>query len=74
MEIKIGITNVAREIVFESNQKADEIQKLVRDALSGGQMLCLKDEKGREICVPSDKLAYVEIGEQTERRVGFGAL
>lgn len=74
MEVKVGVINVSREIVFESSQKPEEIQKIVRDALGNDQMLSLVDEKGRVICVPVDKLAYVEIGEPLERRVGFGAL
>lgn len=74
MEVKVGVINVAREIVFESSQKPEEIQKTVREALGNDQMLSLTDEKGRVICVPVDKLAYVEIGEPSERRVGFGAL
>ncbi|MGH8938983.1 MAG: DUF3107 domain-containing protein, partial [Actinomycetes bacterium] len=44
-------------------------------ALSGSMpILSLDDEKGRRIVVPSDKLAYVEIGEPESRRVGFGAM
>lgn len=74
MEVKVGVINVSREIVFESSQKPEEIQKIVREALGNDQMLSLTDEKGRVICVPVDKLAYVEIGEPQERRVGFGAL
>jgi hypothetical protein len=47
----------------------------VRAALAdGGGLLVLVDEKGRQLLVPSDKLAYVEIGEANERRVGFGAM
>lgn len=74
MEVKIGVIQVARELVFESNQKPEEIQKLVREAISSGEALSLVDDKGRTVVVPIDKLAYLEIGEQSERRVGFGAL
>jgi hypothetical protein len=34
----------------------------------------LTDERGRRVLVPADRLAYVEIGEQVERRVGFGTM
>ena len=76
MEVKIGVQNAVREIVLESAQSADEVAGLVTDAVSGqdGAMLSLTDEKGRRVLVPADKLAYVEIGEPQERRVGFGAL
>ena len=39
--------------------------------LAGGT-LSLSDEKGRRVVVPVSALAYVEIGEPTVRKVGFG--
>jgi hypothetical protein len=36
--------------------------------------LTLEDEKGRRVVVPVTKLAYVEIAENNQRRVGFGAV
>ncbi|WP_136609572.1 DUF3107 domain-containing protein [Sinomonas albida] len=74
MEIKIGIQNVGREIVLESSQDADEIVKLVAEAISGQKELRLEDEKGRQVIVPAGVLGYVELGAQEQRRVGFGAL
>ena len=41
-------------------------------AISAGSVLSLTDSKGREYLVPAAKIGYVEIGEQSERRVGFG--
>jgi len=64
----------AREIVLESAQEADDIERLVTAALDAGGLLSLTDEKGRRVLVPVEKLAYVEIGESLERRVGFGAM
>ena len=74
MEIKIGIQNVGREIVLESSQDAEEIVKLVAEAISGQKELRLEDEKGRQVIVPAGVLGYVELGAQEQRRVGFGAL
>ncbi|UYQ64250.1 DUF3107 domain-containing protein [Streptomyces peucetius] len=75
MEVKIGVQHAPREIVLESGQSAEEVERAVGDALAGkAQLLSLTDEKGRKVLVPSDRLAYVEIGETTVRRVGFGAL
>ncbi|MBP3034879.1 DUF3107 domain-containing protein [Arthrobacter sp. zg-ZUI100] len=74
MEVKIGIQNVGREIVFESNQNADAVADLVAEAISGSKELRLKDEKGRLILVPAGVIGYVEIGAEEVRRVGFGAL
>lgn len=73
MEIKIGVQNVAREIVLESNQSADEVVAAVDAALSGAPSLRLTDERGRVVLVPTASLAYVEVGEEESRRVGFGA-
>jgi hypothetical protein len=74
VEIKIGVQYSPREIVFESAQQPEDIEHLVTAALDAGGLLILADEKGRRILVPAEKLAYVEIGEGLERRIGFGAM
>ncbi|WP_274561836.1 DUF3107 domain-containing protein [Streptomyces spiramyceticus] len=75
MEVKIGVQHAPREIVLESGQSVEEVERAVSDALAGkAQLLSLKDDKGRTVLVPSDRIAYVEIGEPATRRVGFGAL
>ncbi|OLZ67282.1 ATP-binding protein [Streptomyces sp. IMTB 2501] len=75
MEVKIGVQHAPREIVLESGQSVEEVERLVSEALAGKtQLLSLEDEKGRKVLVPTDRLAYVEIGEPTVRKVGFGAL
>ncbi|MFJ9696664.1 DUF3107 domain-containing protein [Kitasatospora sp. NPDC101183] len=75
MEVKIGVQNAPREIVIESSQTADEVEGAVAKALEGdAKLLSLTDEHGRRILVPAERLAYVEIGEQAVRKVGFGAL
>ncbi|MFB7863399.1 MULTISPECIES: DUF3107 domain-containing protein [unclassified Streptomyces] len=75
MEVKIGVQHAPREIVLESGQSAEEVERAVADALAGkAQLLSLADEKGRKVLVPADKIAYVELGEPAVRRVGFGAL
>ncbi len=75
MEVKIGVQYAPRELVLESAQSADEVAKAVADALKADLgVLTLTDEKGRRVLVPADKLAYVEIAESEQRRVGFGAM
>ncbi|WP_066947302.1 DUF3107 domain-containing protein [Streptomyces lushanensis] len=75
MEVKIGVQHAPREIVLESGQSAEEVERAVADALAGkAQLLSLTDDKGRRVLVPAERIAYVEIGEPTTRRVGFGAL
>lgn len=74
MEVKIGVQHAPREITLESPESAEEIERAVGEALSGAStLLSLVDEHGRRVLVPSDRLAYVEIGEQAARKVGFGA-
>ncbi|MBO8186986.1 MULTISPECIES: DUF3107 domain-containing protein [Streptomyces] len=75
MEVKIGVQHAPREIVMESKQTPDEVESTVAAALEKGSgLLSLMDEHGRKILVPSDRIAYVEIGEASGRRVGFGAI
>ncbi|MEV0036149.1 DUF3107 domain-containing protein [Streptomyces sp. NPDC056909] len=75
MEVKIGVQHAPREIVLESGQSAEEVERAVADALAGkARLLSLTDDKGRRVLVPAERVAYVEIGEPTTRRVGFGAL
>lgn len=75
MEVKIGVTDSARELVINSAQTPDEVEKLVTAALGKGAdagLLSLADEKGRRYLVQTAKIAYVEIGVADSRRVGFG--
>ncbi|MFD8482964.1 DUF3107 domain-containing protein [Kitasatospora sp. NPDC059673] len=75
MEVKIGVQNANREIVLESAQSAEEVADAVAKALDGSaKLLTLSDEHGRKVIVPADRLAYVEIGEPSVRKVGFGTL
>lgn len=73
MEVKIGITDSPRELVFTSAQTPAEVEELVAAALAkGADVLSLSDEKGRRFVINAAKVAYVEIGVADSRRVGFG--
>lgn len=72
MEIKIGVQNVARELVLETDASAAEITDLVEKSLVGNTLV-VKDVKGRTVIVPSNAVAYVELGEEEVRFVGFGS-
>ncbi|MEU7132211.1 DUF3107 domain-containing protein [Streptomyces sp. NPDC046261] len=75
MEVKIGVQHAPREIVLESGLAAEDVERAVAEALAGkAQLLSLVDDRGRKVLVPADRLAYVEIGEPTVRKVGFGAM
>jgi hypothetical protein len=74
VDIRIGITNSPREISFESAQSAGEIEKVVAAALeSSAKFFKLSDNKGSVYIVPIDAFAYIEIGSEASRRVGFVA-
>ena len=74
MEIRIGIANTGRELNFETDQAAEEVKKSVADALgSGAPFVSFSDTKGTSYIVPAASLAYVELGTEEARRVGFFA-
>jgi hypothetical protein len=72
VQVRITIANVASDLNFESALSASEIQGAVNAAIKSGDALVLEDIRGRVLMVPADKIGFVEIGEQTDRRVGFG--
>ncbi|CAB4717609.1 MAG: DUF3107 family protein [Actinobacteria bacterium] len=71
MEVKIGIQQSVRELVVDTDETAEAVEKLVADAVSSEGVLTLADTKGRRVIVPAAKLAYVEIGTSTSGTVGF---
>lgn len=75
MEVKVGVKGVARELVVETELTPDDVSSMVKTcATDPAAIFDLTDSRGRRVLVPADKLAYVEIGEQETRRVGFGAM
>ncbi len=72
VQVRITISNVTSDLNFESALGAEQIQSAVNAALKSGDALVLEDIRGRVLMVPADKIGFVEIGEQTDRRVGFG--
>ncbi|GAA1173057.1 MULTISPECIES: DUF3107 domain-containing protein [Nesterenkonia] len=75
MEIRIGIQNVSREIVIETDVSAEEVEKSVADALENAKpLLTLTDRREKKIVVPVASIGYVEIGSDTKQTVGFAAV
>ena len=76
MDVRIGVTYTAKEIDIELAEDADpaQVQADVDAALGGDrQVFWLTDRKGRRVGVPTEKIAYVEIGTpEAARRIGFG--
>ncbi len=74
MEIRIGIANTGRELSFETTEAADAVKKSLAAALdSGATHVTFVDVKGSSYIVPTSGLAFVEIGSEETRRVGFVA-
>ena len=78
MDVRIGVTYSPKELDLELDDTdgADTVRKQVESALAGGtgSVLWLTDRRGRQVGVPVDKIAYVEIGAPgADRRIGFGA-
>lgn len=71
MEIKIGVQYAARELVVETEESVEAVEKLVADAVTAGSVLNLRDRKGKHVIVPAEKISYVEIGTGTPGKVGF---
>jgi hypothetical protein len=75
MEVRIGVKGAPRELVLDSAQSGDDIQKAVDAALKNeSPTVTLTDDKGRRLIIATDKLAYIEIAEAEGRKVGFGSI
>ena len=80
MEVLIGIQLTTRELKVDvADDQADALRKQVEDvfAQSGdgkASVVWITDKDGRIIGIPSDKLAYIEIGaDKASRSVGFSS-
>ena len=68
MEVKIGVKGAPRELVLETELSAEQVAAAVTAALAGDDgVFSLADARGRQVLVPAEKLAYVEIGERPRR-------
>jgi len=76
MDVRIGVTYSPKELDLELDDDTDpaSVKAEVESALSGGDdsVLWLTDRRGRQVGVPVQKIAYVEIGAPgADRRIGF---
>ncbi|MGA8846106.1 MAG: DUF3107 domain-containing protein [Nocardioides sp.] len=71
MEVKIGIQYAPRELVVETDESAETVEKLLADAVAADGILALSDAKGRRVIVPASKVAYLELGTNALGTVGF---
>lgn len=74
MDVRIGISDINRELQLRTKETADEVLGSLRKALTDGSLFEMTDEKGRRILVPAAKVAYLDLGPADTRPVGFGTL
>jgi hypothetical protein len=75
VDVRIGMIQNPKELEVHLDDDADpaKLRSEIDDALSKGGSLWLTDRKGRQVGIPVEKVAYVEIGSpMDERRIGFG--
>lgn len=72
MEVRIGIKHSPRELAFETESTADEVRALVEGPVAeDSALIALADTKGRQYLVDTDSIAYIELGGEGGRKVGF---
>ncbi len=77
VDVRIGVTYSAREIDVQLADDTDreELRKTIDSTLAGdSSVLWLTDKRGRIVGVPAAKVAYVEIGSDSDgRAIGFSS-
>jgi len=77
VNIRIGMTHTPKEleIELEDGSGDDVVEEITKAVTEDTGVLWLTDRKGRRVGVVTAKVAWIEIGPETEgRRVGFSAL
>ncbi len=76
MDVRIGVTYSPTELELELGDESDpeKVKAEIDAALGGTGALWMTDRRGRQVAVPVEKIAYVEIGSPDDaHRIGFGA-
>lgn len=70
-EVRIAVADQVRELTIETAFDREEVLSMIKKSLSSSEPLVLTDTRGRQFVVPASKIGSVEIGDISERRVGF---
>ncbi|MEM9132566.1 MAG: DUF3107 domain-containing protein [Actinomycetota bacterium] len=77
MDVRIGIAQSGQVIELELADDTDreELKKLLDKSLGDDDaVLWLADKKGKDVAIPSSRVAFVELSsDDPDRRIGFGA-
>jgi len=71
VEVKIGVQHSPRELVVDTDESAENVEKLLADSVAAGGVFALTDTKGRKVIVPAAGISYVEVGGGVAGQVGF---
>jgi hypothetical protein len=71
MLVTIGIQNVAREVRIETDETEEALSAAITKAVTSGEPLVIASTKGHKTFVPAAAIAFVEIGQNDKRSVGF---
>lgn len=74
MEVRIGVVHTPKELTFETDAEPASLIATLEEAIAkSAPLVWLEDGKGRQVGVPADKVAYVElVVDDGTRKVGFG--
>ncbi len=72
MKARIGIADAGREIEVEVAGRDEVVESLESAYREGVPILWFKNAKGRDIGVPLDRIAFVELVDDRDQAVGFG--
>jgi hypothetical protein len=77
VDVRIGVTYSPREIDLQLPDDTDrkKLQTEITKTLEGdGGVLWLTDKRGKVVGVPSSKVAYIELGSDSDSRsIGFSS-
>ena len=70
MDVRIGVTYSPKELDIElpDDVEPGTIKKEIESALGSGSVVWVTDRRGRQVGVPADKVAYIELGSRHYRR------
>jgi hypothetical protein len=71
MEVKIGVQHAPRELVVDTTETAEQVEKNLAAAVAAGEPFAISDTRGRRVLIPAGVIAYVEIGGGVSGQVGF---
>ena len=76
MDVRIGVTYSPKELDLELSDTTEPatVKAHFESAMAEGGIVWITDRRGRQVGIPSDKVAYLEIGTpDNDRRIGFGS-